>query len=183
MNRVLPNVSYIRVPLDHPIHRIPFPIPFLPYAAPHGGTDALAWVVNGRIVAYYHPGDIGDAWADDHAGVPAQIWEACYQLGTNAYILWSHGVQQMVRSPKKIRLIPRLAVLFAIFLSPLSEAARLDYLEQMPLEAFAKLREIEKHQLKIAEKFYLKGENKAAAAEYDKFLTLYERSAGGRILC
>lgn len=85
----------------------------------------------------------------------------------------------MVRSPKKIRLIPRLAVLFAIFLSPLSEAARLDYLEQMPLEAFAKLREIEKHQLKIAEKFYLKGEHKAAAAEYDKFLTLYERSAGG----
>ena len=89
MNRVLPNVSYIRVPLDHPIHRIPFPIPFLPYVAPHGGTDALAWVVNGRIVAYYHPGDIGDAWADDHAGVPAQIWEACYQLGTNV-IFYAH---------------------------------------------------------------------------------------------
>ncbi|MEC9123716.1 MAG: DUF4159 domain-containing protein, partial [Verrucomicrobiota bacterium] len=83
------NVSYIRVPLDHPIHRIPFPIPFLPYVAPHGGTDALAWVVNGRIVAYYHPGDIGDAWADDHAGVPAQIWEACYQLGTNV-IFYGH---------------------------------------------------------------------------------------------
>lgn len=89
MNRVLPNVSYIRVPLDHPIHRIPFPIPFLPYVAPHGGTDALAWVVNGRIAAYYHPGDIGDAWADDHAGVPAQIWEACYQLGTNV-IFYGH---------------------------------------------------------------------------------------------
>jgi hypothetical protein len=89
MNRVLPNVSYIRVPLDHPIHRIPFPIPFLPYVAPHGGTDALAWVVNGRIAAYYHPGDIGDAWADDHAGVPAQIWEACYQLGTNI-IFYAH---------------------------------------------------------------------------------------------
>ena len=85
----------------------------------------------------------------------------------------------MVRSPKKIRLIPCLAVLFAIFLSTRSEAARLAYLEQMPLEAFAKLREIEKHQLKIAEKFYLKGEHKAAAAEYDKFLTLYERSSGG----
>jgi len=72
-----------------------------------------------------------------------------------------------------------LAILFALLLPVLSEAARLDYLEQMPLEAFAKLREIEKHQLKIAEKFYLKGEPKAAAAEYDKFLTLYERSAGG----
>jgi hypothetical protein len=90
MNRILPNVSYIRVPLDHPIHRVPFPIPFLPYVAPHGGTDALAWVVNGRIAAYYHPGDIGDAWADDHAGVSAQVWEACYQLGTNV-IFYAHA--------------------------------------------------------------------------------------------
>ncbi len=89
MSRILPNVAYIRVPLDHPIHRIPFPIPFLPYVAPHGGTEALAWVVNGRIVAYYHPGDIGDAWADDHAGVPAHVWEACYQLGANV-IFYAH---------------------------------------------------------------------------------------------
>jgi tetratricopeptide (TPR) repeat protein len=85
----------------------------------------------------------------------------------------------MVRSPKKIRLIPYLAIFFVLFLPVPSEAARLNYLEQMPIEAFAKLREIERHQLKIAEKFYLKGEPKAAAAEYDKFLTLYERSSGG----
>ena len=90
MSRVLENVAYIRVPLDHPIHRVPYPIPFLPYVAPHGGRDALAWVVNGRIAAYYHPGDIGDAWADDHAGVPTQIWEACYQLGTNV-IFYAHA--------------------------------------------------------------------------------------------
>ena len=90
MGRVLPNISYIRVPLDHPIHRVPYPIPFLPYVAPHGGTDALAWVVDGRIAAYYHPGDIGDAWADDHAGVPTPIWEACYQLGTNI-IFYAHA--------------------------------------------------------------------------------------------
>ena len=85
----------------------------------------------------------------------------------------------MVRSTKKFRLISSLAILIALFTPARSEAARLSYLEQMPLEAFAKLREIEKHQLKIAEKFYLKGEHKAAAAEYDKFLTLYERSSGG----
>lgn len=90
MSRVLENVSPIRVPLDHPIHRIPYPIPFLPYVAPHGGKDALGWVVNGRIAAYYHPGDIGDAWADDHAGVPTHIWESCYQLGTNV-IFYAHA--------------------------------------------------------------------------------------------
>jgi hypothetical protein len=69
---------------------VPYPIPFLPYVAPHGGTDALAWVVDGRIAAYYHPGDIGDAWGDDHAGVPTPIWEACYQLGTNI-IFYAHA--------------------------------------------------------------------------------------------
>ena len=87
----------------------------------------------------------------------------------------------MVRSTKKIRLSASLVllVLLTAFLPAPAEAARLGYLEQMPIEAFAKLREIERHQLKIAEKFFLKGEYKAAAAEYDKFLTLYERSAGG----
>ena len=85
----------------------------------------------------------------------------------------------MVRSPKKFRLIPAL-LLWLAFSPPLHvQGARLDSLEQMPIEAFSKLREIERYQLKIAEKFYLKGEYKAAAAEYDKFLTLYERSAGG----
>lgn len=77
------------------------------------------------------------------------------------------------------RLLFLLPVLFSIALPAVSHGARLGYLEQMPLEGFAKLREIERYKLKIAEKFYLKGEYKAAAAEYDKFLTLYERSAGG----
>mgnify|MGYP001162275753 FL=1 len=80
---------------------------------------------------------------------------------------------------KKIRLILTGALFFGILVSEHLSAARLGYLEQMPLEAFAKLREIERYQLKIAEKFYISGDYKAAASEYEKFLTLYERSAGG----
>ena len=56
-------------------------------------------------------------------------------------------------------------------------AASLSYLEQIPVDTFAKMREVERFQLKVAEKFYLKGEYKAAASEYEKFITLYERSA------
>jgi hypothetical protein len=41
-------------------------------------------------VCYYHPGDIGDAWADGHAGVSPEIFEYCYQLGTNI-INYSHA--------------------------------------------------------------------------------------------
>jgi hypothetical protein len=89
MNRVLPEVRPATIPLDDVIHRIPYQIPFLPYVSPHGGKEALGWWKDGRWVCYYHPGDIGDAWRDDHSGVRAEIWEACYQLGTNV-IFYAH---------------------------------------------------------------------------------------------
>ena len=89
MQQVLPNVRPTPVPLDDIIHRVPFAIPYFPYVAPHGGKEALGWRVDGRLVAYYHPGDIGDAWADDHAGVKREIYDACYQLGVNV-IFYAH---------------------------------------------------------------------------------------------
>jgi len=90
MQKVLPRVEPITVYLDHTIHRIPYPLPRLPIVAPHGRRDALGWVVDGRLVAYYHPGDIGDAWADGHSGVPREIWESSYQLGVNI-IYYAHS--------------------------------------------------------------------------------------------
>ena len=90
MKQVLPKVRPVKIPLDHDVHRVPFTIPYLPYVAPHGGKDAYGWVVDSRLVAYYHPGDIGDAWADGHAGVSAEIAELCYQLGTNV-IFYAHA--------------------------------------------------------------------------------------------
>ncbi len=89
MRQVLPNIRPSGVPLDDVIHRVPFAIPYLPYVAPHGGKEALGWRIDGRLVAYYHPGDIGDAWADGHAGVKPEITEACYQLGVNV-IFYAH---------------------------------------------------------------------------------------------
>ena len=88
--KVLPKVRPVKVPLDHQVHQVPYVIPFLPYVAPHGGKDAFGWVVDSRLVAYYHPGDIGDAWADGHAGVRPEIAELCYQLGTNI-IFYAHA--------------------------------------------------------------------------------------------
>ncbi|NQT39555.1 MAG: DUF4159 domain-containing protein [Planctomycetes bacterium] len=89
MNRVLPGIRPVTIPLDDAIHKVPYPIAFFPYASPHGGREALGWWKDGRWLCYYHPGDIGDAWRDDHAGVRAEIWEACYQLGTNI-IFYAH---------------------------------------------------------------------------------------------
>jgi hypothetical protein len=89
MNQVLPGVEAVRVPLDDPIHTRPYRIPFLPYVAPHGGKEAWGWKLDGRWVCYYHPGDIGDAWADEHAGIKPEIAEYCYQLGVNV-IFYAH---------------------------------------------------------------------------------------------
>ncbi len=65
-----------------------------------------------------------------------------------------------------------------ILMAGVLRAAPLTYLEQMPVDTFAKMRETERYQLKVAEKFYLTGEYKVAASEYEKFLTLYDRSVG-----
>ena len=83
MQRILPDVRPVRIPTDDPIHTRPYQIARVPYVAPHGGEEALGWFRDGRWVAYYHPGDIGDAWADGHAGVSQDIWANCYRLGVN----------------------------------------------------------------------------------------------------
>jgi len=87
MRRVLPKVTPRAIPIDHPVHS---GLSAIPIVAPHGGQTAYGWVVESRIVAYYHPGDVGDAWADGHAGVPRRIWEASYRLGGNI-ILYAHS--------------------------------------------------------------------------------------------
>lgn len=51
-------------------------------------------------------------------------------------------------------------------------------LDEMPVERWAKLRETERHQLNIAEKYYREQNWKIALDEYQKFLTLYETSEG-----
>ena len=56
------------------------------------------------------------------------------------------------------------------------QAGRLD---EMALDRWKKLREVERYQLQIAEKYYREKNWKIAAAEYEKFLTLYERSEAG----
>jgi hypothetical protein len=84
MRQVLPQAEPVKIPLDDVIQLQPKAVPFLPYVTLHGGIKhALGWKVDGRWVCYYHPGDIGDAWSDDHSGVNREIYEACYDLGTN----------------------------------------------------------------------------------------------------
>jgi tetratricopeptide (TPR) repeat protein len=209
MRMVFPNIRPVAIPLDDPIHSRPYQIPFLPYVVPHGGKEALGWKVDGRWVCYYHPGDIGDAWADGHAGVEPQIFEACFQLGTNV-IFYAHAEYSKWLQAQQLKDEPMLKhngttdgnarpghwedlfgkatwltaaratgmlvwlLVASAFVAPLSAAE----LDRMDLERWKKLSETERYQLNIAEKYYNDKEWKIAAAEYEKFLTLYERSEG-----
>ena len=51
-------------------------------------------------------------------------------------------------------------------------------LDEMPIERWKDLREAERYQMQIAEKYYREQNWKIAAAEYEKFLTLHEKSTG-----
>jgi len=100
MNRVLPDIRPVPIPLDDTVHRVPFAVPFLPYVVPHGGKDALGWSQDGRWLVYYHPGDISDAWADGHSGVSPEIYNSCYQLGSNI-INYSYSEHKKWRDARK----------------------------------------------------------------------------------
>lgn len=61
-----------------------------------------------------------------------------------------------------------------IFVTPVTAAP----LDQLPLDRWAKLREAERYQLQVAEKYFREQNWKIALAEYEKFLSLYEKSEG-----
>ncbi len=69
-----------------------------------------------------------------------------------------------------------LALSLLVCVAPLSHG--LSPLEQIAIPTFEKMREVERYQIRIAEKHYTDGDFKTALAEYEKFLTLYEKSPG-----
>jgi tetratricopeptide (TPR) repeat protein len=68
-----------------------------------------------------------------------------------------------------------IATLVALAAAVPASAATLD---ELSLERWAKLREAERFQMNIAEKYYREGNWKVALSEYEKFLSLYEESEG-----
>ena len=77
---------------------------------------------------------------------------------------------------KKSNEIVAAAAALLFFTSPLT-AAKLTWLEQIEVNTFGELRQVERYQLKTAERFYTKGEYAAAAAES----SLADDDAGGPI--
>lgn len=83
----------------------------------------------------------------------------------------------MAGSSTRVKLLWVAAILVALFVLP-DRSAQAQKLDVLSLEGWAKLREVERYQMKIAEKYYLEKNYKVAASEYEKFLSLYEASEG-----
>ena len=74
------------------------------------------------------------------------------------------------------RQLPLFLIIFMAFAS-LSHGA-LSTMQQIQVATFEEMRDVERYQIKIAEKHFLSGNFKVALAEYEKFLTLYQKSPG-----
>ena len=83
----------------------------------------------------------------------------------------------MVGSSTRVKLLLNVAILVALCVASGRQASA-QKLDVLSLEGWAKLREVERYQMKIAEKYYLEKNYKIAASEYEKFLSLYEASEG-----
>lgn len=68
--------------------------------------------------------------------------------------------------------------ILAAFLIASHVRGELSDLEQIDLKTYEAMREVERYQIKVAEKHYTQGRFDIAAAEYEKFLTLHEKSPG-----
>ena len=80
---------------DDPIFRYPYPFPNgAPPLWHHGGTRALGIKHKGRLVVFYHPGDINDAWKTGHSGMDPRLAEGATQMGVNiVYYSFTHYLE------------------------------------------------------------------------------------------
>jgi len=85
MSRVLgSDAKWIDIPDDDEMYTCYY---ILPTGAPplwhHDGSRGLGIKVSGRWVAFYHPGDMGDAWKIGHSGASTEATENAYRMGSN----------------------------------------------------------------------------------------------------
>lgn len=84
LRKVFPGKRLVDIPNDDPIYQRPY---VFPDGAPpfwhHAGYRALGIRDEGRWMVFYHPGDVNDAWKDDHSGASPEVADQAYKLGVN----------------------------------------------------------------------------------------------------
>lgn len=76
-------------------------------------------------------------------------------------------------------MVSRLPIAVFVAISLFANAASAqNRIDEMSLDRWKLLRETERHQMNVAEKYYRERQYKVALGEYEKFVTLYEKSEG-----
>lgn len=87
----------------------------------------------------------------------------------------------LAATAKAVRQMKSMSINFTVPLlacAVLVSSVEAEPLDEFSLDRWKELRETERYQLNIAEKYYREKNFKVALSEYEKFLTLYEQSAG-----
>ncbi len=93
---VLPEYSLIDIADDDPIYRQPH---IFPNGAPslwhHDGYRALGMRHGNRLMVFYHPGDLNDAWKTGRSGLSADQAESAFNMGINVlYYAFTRYLEQ-----------------------------------------------------------------------------------------
>ena len=84
LRQACPELAWVDIPNDDIIYQQPFEFPNgVPPLFHHAGKRGLGLKYNDRWVVFYHPGDLGDAWRNDHAGMDDAIALRAFKLGVN----------------------------------------------------------------------------------------------------
>lgn len=100
MSQVFPDKPMVDIADDEMIYQLPYSFPDgAPAFWHHGGRRALGVKHEGRWVAFYHPGDMNDAWkSQGYTDVTPEMREAAMNLGINlvyyAFSNWNDSVSK-----------------------------------------------------------------------------------------
>jgi hypothetical protein len=101
MRQVFPDKQFIDIADDDMLYQLPYSFPDGPPAFwHHGGRRALGIKHDGRWIAFYHPGDMNDAWkSQGYSDVTPEMREQAMNLGINlvyyAFGQWNDAISKM----------------------------------------------------------------------------------------
>ena len=84
LRQACPELGWADIPNDDIIYQQPFEFPNgVPALFHHAGDRASGLKYNDRWIAFYHSGDLGDAWRNDRAGMSDAVAQRAFKLGVN----------------------------------------------------------------------------------------------------
>jgi hypothetical protein len=101
MRKVFPDKTLIDIPDDDMLYQLPNGFPEgAPAFWHHGGRRALGIKHDGRWIAFYHPGDMNDAWkSQNYTDVSPEMRDASINLGVNllyySFNQWNDAISKI----------------------------------------------------------------------------------------